>query len=142
MDCVMRIAALPTLVLALLVGCSTDRSILESDVYLPENMTTIRSANIRRVDGALIGGDFLIAGRVNDAEASVDELVAYYCSNGWFLKRQIPGLDFSRADLVKGDRTVTVELVRRRIDPANSTGTIVVASASKSAASVAESPMK
>ncbi len=138
----MRLVALLTLGLALASGCSTDHRILESDVYLPEGMTTIRSSNIRRADGSLVGGDFLLAGRVNDAEASMDDLVDEYRSNGWFLKREIPGLDFSRADLVKGDRTVTVELVRRRLDPANSTGTIVVASPSKSAASAVETPMK
>ncbi|MSR41051.1 MAG: hypothetical protein EXS10_04020 [Phycisphaerales bacterium] len=138
----MRTVLLSALFLVTAIGCSSDRKILESDVFLPEDMVTIRSANIRRSSGELVGGDFFVAGRVNNAEESVDELVDYYQSNGWFLERQTPGLDFSRADLVKGDRTVTVELVRRRLDPANSTGTIVVATKSVANAPSPEVPMK
>lgn len=138
----MRTVALATLFCVIALGCSTDRAILESDVFLPEDMVTIRSANIRRAGGELVGGDFFVGGRVNNAEASMDEVVDYYRSNGWFLQRQIPGLDFSKATLIKGDRTVTIELVRRRLDPANSTGTIVVVSPLTTHATLTEVPMK
>ncbi len=138
----MRTVALATLFCMIALGCSTDRAILESDVFLPEDMLTIRSANIRRAGGELVGGDFFVGGRVNNAEASMDEVVDYYRSNGWFLQHQTPGLDFAKADLTKGDRTVTIELVRRRLDPANSTGTIVVLSPLTTHASSTEVPMK
>ena len=78
----MRTVALATLFCMIALGCSTDRAILESDVFLPEDMVTIRSANIRRAGGELVGGDFFVGGRVNNAEASMDEVVDYYRSNG------------------------------------------------------------
>ena len=59
----MRTVALATLFCMIALGCSTDRAILESDVFLPEDMVTIRSANIRRAGGELVGGDFFVGGR-------------------------------------------------------------------------------
>jgi hypothetical protein len=123
--------ALTTLLLASLGGCSRATMLLESDVPLPTGLSTIRSSDIRRTDGTVSGGKFLLAGDVNDARDLITETAEIYRDNGWTIVRASGGLDLATGVFRKDDRIAEITLRRRALTPEMSTGMLEVKSATK-----------
>jgi len=76
---VLAVAALA----AALQACSSAPMLLDSDVPMPDGMSTVRSADIRRADGTVTGGRFLLAGEVPDAAATLESTAERFVANGW-----------------------------------------------------------
>jgi hypothetical protein len=117
---------------ALCVGlhaCSSSTTLLESDVPLPDGMTVVRSADIRRDAGSLTGGRFLLAGRVRDAGELLSDTLLRFESGGWAVVDSRTGLDLASARLEKGARRAELTIHRRALEPDMSTGTLEVNSA-------------
>ena len=100
--------------------------LLESDVPLPEGMSTVRSADIRRSGGTVTGGRFLLAGEIDDADRVLTSTIARFESAGWRVESARPGLDKATAIFTKGGRTVDLQLDRRTLDPGMSSGMLVI----------------
>lgn len=116
-------------VAALLAGlqaCAGGQTLLDSDVPMPDGMSTVRSADIRRSGGVVTGGRFLLAGEVPDAAATLDSTIARFVASGWRVDAREAGLDLSSARLSKGSRTVTLSIARRTLEPDMSTGMLEV----------------
>ncbi|MFM7051391.1 MAG: hypothetical protein ACKOYN_04550 [Planctomycetota bacterium] len=113
---------------AALAACAADPVLLESDVPLPPGMATVRSADIKRGGGTVTGGTFLLAGEVLDAAAAMSTTIERLRGAGWTVSRSERGLDRSSCTAEKGSRVVEVTIDRRALDPAMSTGSIVVRS--------------
>jgi hypothetical protein len=123
-------AVLPTaLAAALVAGCSESRMLLDSDVPLPDGMTTVRSADIRRSRGLVTGGRFLLAGSVPNAADLLDATTERFRASGWMVVREESGLDLSSARFAKANRTVDLTITRRALDPDMSTAVLEVVSA-------------
>ena len=122
---VLAVAALA----AALQACSSAPMLLDSDVPMPDGMSTVRSADIRRADGTVTGGRLLLAGAVPDASATLEATVSRFAANGWRVEAQDAGLDLSTARFSKGSRVVTLSIARRTLEPDMSTGTLEVISA-------------
>ena len=116
--------------------------LLESDVPIPEGMSTVRSADIRRGGGTVTGGRFLIAGEFDDADRLLGATIARFESSGWRLGEVEHGLDHAAATFTKGARTARVELDRRTLDPGMSSGMIEITSGgpTRSSSSSASEP--
>jgi len=112
--------------LATLQACSGSQTLLESDIPMPDGMNTVRSADIRRADGAVTGGRFLLAGEVPDAGATLESTAQRFVANGWRVDAKEVGLDLSTARFSKGARSVTLSIARRALEPDMSTGTLEV----------------
>jgi hypothetical protein len=110
----------------LLGACASAPTLLESDIPLPEGMRTLRSADIRRAGGEVVGGRFLLAGAVDDARDTVNAAVARFTEKGWSVASTTLGLDHSAASFMKGARRVDLVVDRRALEPAMSTGCIEV----------------
>lgn len=123
-----RVLAFAVLASAL-QACSGTPSLLDSDVPMPDGMSTVRSADIRRSGGTVTGGRFLLAGAVPDAAATLESTVARFVANGWTVDAQDAGLDLSSARFSKGARVVTLSIARRTLEPDMSTGTLEVTTA-------------
>jgi len=120
---------LPTALAAvLLAGCAESRMLLDSDVPLPDGMTTVRSADIRRSGGVVTGGRFLLAGSVPDAAELLDATTERFRASGWSVVREEAGLDLSTARFTKANRIVDLTITRRALEPDMSTGVLEVAS--------------
>jgi hypothetical protein len=107
-------------------GCSHGVMLLESDVPLPEGMTTVQSADIRRSAGTVTGGKFLLTGEVNDAATLLRETITRYEAAGWTVVNRVVGLDHSEAVFAKDARRVQLTIDRRALDPAMSAGMLEV----------------
>lgn len=101
--------------------------LLESDVPLPEGMSTVRSADIRRSGGTVTSGRFLLAGEIDDAGRVLASTIARFESAGWHVESAQPALDEATATLRKGTRTATLRLDRRTLDPGMSSGLLEIA---------------
>jgi hypothetical protein len=115
------------LVLVGTAGCgSKSATILESDVPMPPEFEIRFSEGIRRSEGLLAEGRFLLSGEVKDLERLTSETSARYAGGGWRQVRR--EVDRDRAVLVfaKDRRQVEVEIDRRRIQPAMSTAIVTV----------------
>lgn len=112
-----------------LAGCSSDTMLLESDVPLPEGMATIRSADIKRAQGTVSGGTFLLAGEVDDARASVDRAARRFDAHGWTVSATDGTADAASGRFTKDGRTASLSLRRRSLDPAMSSGALTIESA-------------
>jgi hypothetical protein len=121
--------ALVALVL-LLGACRSLPTILESDIPVPEGMQSIRSADIRRSGGEVVGGRFLLSGVVDDARDTVRSTSARFESAGWTVESSELGLDHAVAEFAKGARRVRLVVDRRALEPAMSSGLIEVRAAS------------
>ncbi len=121
--------ALVALVL-LLGACRSLPTILESDIPVPEGMQTIRSADIRRAGGEVVGGRFLLSGGGADARDTVRSTSARFESAGWTVESSELGLDHAAAEFAKGARRVRLVVDRRALEPAMSSGLIEVRAAS------------
>ena len=120
---------LPTALAAVLFsGCAESRMLLDSDVPLPDGMTTVRSADIRRSGGVVTGGRFLLAGSVPNAADLLDATTERFRASGWSVEREEAGLDLSTARFTKANRTVDLTITRRALEPDMSTGVLEVAS--------------
>ena len=115
--------------IATLQACSGTQTLLESDIPMPDGMTTVRSADIRRSDGTVTGGRFLLAGEVPDAGATLESTAQRFVANGWRVDAKDAGLDLSTARFSKGSRSVTLSIARRALEPDMSTGTLEVTTA-------------
>jgi len=111
---------------AVLQACSSMPTLLDSDVPMPDGMSTVRSADIRRADGTVTGGRFLLAGGVPDAAATLESTAVRFVANGWRVDAKDAGLDLSTARFSKGSRIVTLSIARRTLEPDMSTGTLEV----------------
>ena len=107
-------------------GCSHGVMLLESDVPLPEGMTTVQSADIRRSAGTVTGGKFLLTGEVNDAATLLRETITRYEAAGWTVVNRVVGLDHSEVVFAKDARRVQLTIDRRALDPAMSAGMLEV----------------
>lgn len=112
-----------------LAGCSSDTMLLESDVPLPEGMATIRSADIKRAQGTVSGGTFLLAGEVDDARASIDRAARRFDAHGWTVSATDGTADAASGRFTKDGRTASLSLRRRSLDPAMSSGALTIESA-------------
>lgn len=110
----------------LLPACTRDTMLLESDVPLPRGMNTVRSADIRRDGGTVTGGDFILAGEIDDARSAIRASAQSFEANGWTIVRADGSLDAASGEFVKDTRTVSVTLRRRALEPKMSTGTLTV----------------
>jgi hypothetical protein len=125
----MLATVLPTALAAVLLsGCAESRMLLDSDVPLPDGMTTVRSADIRRSGGVVTGGRFLLAGSVPNAADLLDATTERFRASGWSVVREESGLDLSTARFAKANRTVDLTITRRALEPDMSTGVLEVAS--------------
>lgn len=116
-------------VLAAVAGCAGTTMLLESDVPLPEGMSTVRSADIRRAGGTVTSGRFVLAGGIDDASRRLAATISRFESAGWRLESADRGLDHSAATFRKDDRMVRLVLDRRTLDPDMSSGLLEVSSA-------------
>lgn len=123
-------AILPLAALAL-VGCSHDTMLLESDVPVPQEMTTVRSADIRRSGGTVSGGSFLLAGDVENARRSVTKCAKRFDENGWKTVKIDGNADASTAIFTKDTRTAELTLRRRSLEPRMSNGLLTMQSSTK-----------
>ena len=89
-------------------------------------MRTLRSADIRRAGGEVVGGRFLLSGAVDDARDTVNAAVTRFRAEGWSVASTTLGLDHSEASFTKGARRVELVVDRRALEPAMSTGRIEV----------------
>lgn len=121
-------AAALLLAAMLLPACTRDTMLLESDVPLPRGMSTVRSADIRRDGGTVTGGDFILAGEIDDARRAIRASAQSFEANGWTIVRADGGLDAASGEFVKDTRTVSVTLRRRALEPKMSTGMLTVRS--------------
>jgi len=112
-----------------LAGCNSDTMLLESDVPLPEGLATIRSADIRRAQGTVSGGTFVLAGEVADARAAVDRAARRFDAHGWTTASAEGNADAATARFTKDGRTASLTLHRRSLDPAMSSGALAIESA-------------
>ncbi|MFZ9880823.1 MAG: hypothetical protein ACO3QC_05420 [Phycisphaerales bacterium] len=128
----MTTRVLPLLAASVLVAaCASTPVVLESDVPLPPGMSTVRSADIKRAGGTVTGGTFLLAGEVVDARDTISALAARFRDEGWVVLVRESGLDFATCVATKGGRSVEVRIDRRALDPAMSSGMLVVKSAAR-----------
>lgn len=120
--------AAAALLLAVLLppACARDTMLLESDVPLPRGMSTVRSTDIRRDGGTVTGGDFILAGEIDDARRAIRASAQSFEANGWTIVRADGGLDAASGEFVKDTRTVSITLRRRALEPKMSTGTLTV----------------
>jgi hypothetical protein len=109
-------------------ACSSSTTLLESDVPLPDGMTVVRSADLRRDGGTLTGGRFLLAGRVPDAGELLSDTLGRFESGGWTVVDSRVGLDLASARLEKGARRAELSIHRRTLEPDMSTGMLEVTS--------------
>ncbi len=107
-------------------GCSQGVMLLESDVPLPSGMVTVRSADIRRAEGAVTGGTFVLAGEVNDAASTMSEAIARYEAAGWSVVSRVVGLDHAKVEFAKASRRVVLTIDRRALEPSMSVGLLTV----------------
>ena len=114
------------LALGALAACSKDTMLLESDIPLPEGLVTVRSADIRRSDSTVSGGRFLLSGAVADASGAMVLAGERFAAHGWTQSESRGDADVARARFTKDDRSVELELRRRRLDPRNSQGVLSV----------------
>ena len=121
---VLAVAALSVV----LHACSSSTTLLESDVPLPDGMTVVRSADLRRDAGTLTGGRFLLAGRVRDAGELLSDTLGRFESGGWTVVDSRAGLDLATARLEKGARRAELSIHRRTLEPDMSTGMLEVTS--------------
>ena len=122
-----RRSPLAALALACLLGaCASAPTLLESDIPLPDGMRTLRSADIRRAGGEVVGGRFLLAGSVDDARDTVNAAVQRFAEKGWTVASTTLGLYHSAASVPKGTRRVELVVDRRALEPARSTGRLEV----------------
>ncbi len=99
---------------------------VESDVPLPVEMDVRFSAGILRDGGVLTNGNFLLSGSAEDLTKSVTETSARYIDGGWRETERTLKPDLAVLGFAKDDRTVRVEIDRRRIDPTQSTAVVRV----------------
>lgn len=102
--------------------------LLESDVPLPDGMTVVRSADLRRDAGTVTGGRFLLAGGVRDAGELLSDTIARFESGGWTVVDSRGGLDLASARLEKGARRAELTIHRRALEPDMSSGMLEVSS--------------
>lgn len=110
----------------ILLGCSHDAMLLESDVPVPNGMETVRSADIRRSEGTVSGGRFLLAGPVNDAGSLMVATRERYRANGWTTLLLEDGLDHAEGVFEKGNRRARLTIDRRAIEPDMSSGSLEI----------------
>ncbi len=110
----------------ILLGCSHDAMLLESDVPVPNGMETVRSADIRRSEGTVSGGRFLLAGPVNDAGSLMVATRERYRANGWTTVLLEDGLDHAEGVFEKGNRRARLTIDRRAIEPDMSSGSLEI----------------
>lgn len=110
-----------------LASCAADPTLLESDIPVPVGMRTIRSADIRRSGGEVVGGRFLLGGQVFDAGDTVEAVTLRFESRGWTVARSELGLDHAEIEYRKDGRRVTLVVNRRVLEPTMSTGLLEVA---------------
>ena len=122
-----RVLAVAALSVAL-HACSSSTTLLESGVPLPDGMTVVRSADIRRDAGTLTGGRFLLAGGVRDAGELLSDTLARFESGGWTVVDSRAGLDLATARLEKGARRAELTIHRRALEPDMSSGMLEVSS--------------
>jgi hypothetical protein len=110
----------------MLVGCSHDAMLLESDVPVPTGMETVRSADIRRSEGTVSGGRFILAGPVEDAGSLMVATRERYRANGWKTVLLEDGLDHAEGIFEKGNRRARLTIDRRAIEPDMSSGSLEI----------------
>jgi len=111
-----------------LQACSSSRTLLDSDVPVPDGMTTVRSADIRRSGGVVTSGRFLLAGSVLDAAESLADTSGRFRAAGWKVEREEVGLDLASARFTKAGRSVELSIARRALDPDMSTAVLEISS--------------
>ena len=116
------------LAMAALTACAKDTMLLEGDIPLPEGLVTVRSADIRRADGVVTGGRFILSGEVADAGAAMTASAERFAAHGWTRASSEGDADAAKARFTKGARAVDLELRRRGLDTRNSQGVLSVAS--------------
>lgn len=123
-----RAITIPGILVApmILLGCSHDAMLLESDVPVPNGMETVRSADIRRSEGTVSGGRFVLAGPVNDAGSLMVATRERYRSNGWTTVLLEDGLDHAEGIFEKGNRRARLTIDRRAIEPDMSSGSLEI----------------
>lgn len=112
-----------------LASCSGSRTLLDSDVPVPDGMSTVRSADIRRSAGVVTSGRFLLAGSVTDASELLDATSDRFRAAGWSVAPGEAGLDLAAARFMKAGRTVDLSIARRALDPDMSTAVLEISSA-------------
>ena len=117
-----------TALAAVLQACSTSRTLLDSDVPVPDGMTTVRSADIRRSGGVVTSGRFLLAGSVLDAAESLADTRGRFQAAWWEVDREEAGLDLASARFTKAGRSVELSIARRALDPDMSTAVLEISS--------------
>lgn len=100
--------------------------LLESDVPLPDGMSTVRSADIRRAAGTVSGGTFLLSGPVTDARGDLELCSSRYADAGWFVVKSDGNSDTASAIYAKDTRVVDLTLRRRALEPRMSMGSLTV----------------
>lgn len=122
-----RIFVLPLVLSALQACSSTPTHFVESDVPIPADTQVRYSTELKRTDGKLTGGWFILWGEILDVRKTTAETITRYRNDGWQLaeERLLP----KQADLrfTKDTRTVRVIIDGRRIDPWSSSATVRVA---------------
>ena len=109
-----------------LIGCSHDAMLLESDVPVPNGMETIRSADIRRSEGTVSGGRFILAGSVDDAGSLMVATRERYRANGWKTVLLEDGLDHAEGIFEKGNRRARLTIDRRALEPDMSSASLEI----------------
>jgi hypothetical protein len=131
------VIALPLILSALQACSSTPTHFVESDVPIPADTKVRYSTELKRTDGKLTGGWFILWGEILDINKTTSETITRYSNDGWELveERLLP----KQADLrfAKDSRIVRVIIDARRIDPWSSSATVRVASSTDADASSA-----
>jgi len=123
-----RRTACAVLAMAALTACASDTMLLEGDIPLPEGLVTVRSADIRRGEGTVTGGRFILSGEIRDASTAMETATERFAAHGWSRAALEGNADAAKARFTKGARSVDLELRRRALDPCNSQGVLSVAS--------------
>lgn len=113
--------------LSALSACSTAPThFVESDVPVPVGMTVRYSTDLKREQGVLSSGWFILWGNITDVNKTANGTVTRFEEDGWRLVEKSISAKRAALTFAKDSRTTRIDIDARRIDPGSSSATVRV----------------
>ena len=119
--CSLRSCLLPSLVLAMVAGCSSEsRFLLDSDVPAPADALARATSDVERKSGELVRVKSVFATKVDDPARRLGMIETAFISSGWASAGITATGSTAVCFFTKSGRRCQVRVVRNELDPAMS----------------------
>ncbi len=113
-----RIPLVASMILTMLVGCSTEqRFLLDSDLPVPEDSVARVTSDVERKAGELVRVNSVFATTVDDPSRRLEGIERVFVFNGWRSSGTTATQSTAACVFTKPGRRCQVRVVRNEIDP-------------------------